>query len=146
MLLKYEKELIYYGLVGFETKLDDTSQRLLLFSFLEGFFADEILFFCSSPLQVGMEEALSSADEYASAKDQTASSKSPSSVSCYQSASDCSCDWSRDASPERLCLKGHNKVRVRCFGFDGRQNLQSWPNPPPLTTWFVALEMNVKFD
>jgi hypothetical protein len=56
-----------------------------------------------------MEEALSSSDEFVSAKEERNTSKS-SSVSCYQSASDCSCDWSRDVSPERPCMKDHKSL------------------------------------
>ena len=47
-----------------------------------------------------MEEAAESGDEQPLKEDRTNTSKS-SSVSCYQSASDCSYDWSRDVSPER---------------------------------------------
>lgn len=87
-------------------------------------------------VEVGMEEALSSADEYASAKDQTASSKSPSSVSCYQSASDCSCDWSRDASPERLCLKGHNKMgALEQLDMKPMQDFRDYVNLAPTTKY-----------
>jgi len=51
-------------------------------------------------VEVGMEEAAESGDEQPLKEDRTNTSKS-SSVSCYQSASDCSYDWSRDVSPER---------------------------------------------
>ena len=63
-------------------------------------------------MQIGMEEALSSGDEYISAKEDRNTSKS-SSISCYQSASDCSFDWSRDVSPERPCQKLEKTV-VTC--------------------------------
>ena len=47
-----------------------------------------------------MEEVASSVDEQTLKESPNNTSKS-SSVSCYQSASDCSNEWSRDVSPER---------------------------------------------
>ena len=78
-----------------------------------------------------MEEAASSGDEQTLKESPNNTSKS-SSVSCYQSASDCSYEWSRDASPERQTVPVQQLDMKPMDDFRDYVNLAPtlWKDPP----------------
>jgi len=82
-------------------------------------------------VEVGMEEAASSGDEQTLKESPNNTSKS-SSVSCYQSASDCSYEWSRDASPERQTVPVQQLDMKPMDDFRDYVNLAPtlWKDPP----------------